>query len=173
MKNIVSLLVAAALLFGCTSTSKKESKMEVNPELVKKAGEFVPFTLTTDFSVLTEKEKQILPLLLEASILIDELFWQQAYGNKDSLLAGNYDEFTKKFIQINYGPWERLNDNKPFVHGFGEKPAGARFYPVDMTKEEFEAWQDSIKTSLYTVIKRKKNNQPFSVPFPARKSEKI
>ena len=176
MKNIVSLLVAAALLYGCTSTSKKESKMEVNNEIVKKAAEFVPFALTTNFNVLTEKEKQILPLLLEASKLIDELFWQQAYGNKDSLLAGNYDEFTKKFIQINYGPWERLNDNKPFLQGFGEKPAGARFYPADMTKEEFEAWQDSTKTSLYTVVRRNENTQLVSVPYHreyAAKVEKI
>ena len=176
MKNIVSLLVAASLLFGCTSNSKKESKMEVNNEIVKKANESVPFSLTTNFNVLTEKEKQILPLLLEASKLIDELFWQQAFGNKDSLLAGNYDEFTNKYIQINYGPWERLNDNKPFLQGFGEKPAGARFYPADMTKEEFEAWQDSTKASLYTVVRRNENNQLVSVPYHrvyAAKVEKI
>jgi len=173
MKNIVSLLVAAALLFGCTSTSKKEIKMEVNNEIVKKAAEFVPFALTTNFNVLTEKEKQILPLLLEASKLIDDLFWQQAYGNKDSLLAGNHVEFTKKFIQINYGPWERLNDNKPFLQGYGEKPAGARFYPADITKEEFEAWQDSTKISLYTVVRRNENNQLTSVPYHREYAEKV
>jgi hypothetical protein len=147
--------------------------MEANKEIEKKANEFVPFALTTDFSVLTTKEKQILPLLLEASKLIDDLYWQQAYGNKDSLLAGNYDEFTKKFLLINYGPWERLNDNQPFIAGFGEKPAGAQFYPADMTKEEFEAWADSSKTSPYSVIKRNENKQLASVPYHKEYAEKV
>jgi hypothetical protein len=33
-------------------------------------------------------------------------------------------------------------------------PPGAQFYPVDMTKEEFEAFEDPNKTSLYTLIVR-------------------
>ncbi len=173
MKLTVTLLITASILFGCTTNSKKESKMESNNEIVKKAAEFVPFALTTNFNLLTEKEKQILPLLLEASKLIDELYWQQAYGNKDSLLAGNLDEYTRKFIQINYGPWERLNDNKPFLAGFGEKPAGAQFYPADMTKEEFETWQDSSKVSPYTVIRRNENKLLVSVPYHKEYVEKV
>lgn len=173
MKRIVNVLIAATVLFSCNTATKKENKMEVNQEIVKKAGEFVPFALTTDFSVLTEKEKQILPLLLEASKLIDDLYWQQAYGNKDSLLAGNYDEFTRKFLQINYGPWERLNDNKPFLAGFGEKPAGAQFYPIDMTKTEFEAIADINKSSPYTVIRRNADKQLVSVPYHVEYAEKV
>ncbi len=173
MKMSLILLIVASMLFGCNTASKKENKMELNNEIVKKAAEFVPFALTTNFNLLTEKEKQILPLLLEASKLIDDLYWQQAYGNKDSLLTGNYDTFTMKFLQINYGPWERLNDNKPFLAGFGEKPAGAQFYPADMTKEEFETWQDSTKTSPYTVIRRNENNQLISVPYHKEYAEKV
>ncbi len=173
MKSLLLIAIFAIFMMACNTTNKKENKMEANPEMIKKANEFVPFALTTNFSVLTEKEKQILPLLLEASKLIDELFWQQAYGNKDSLLAGNWDEYTKKFIQINYGPWERLNDNKPFLPGFGEKPAGAQFYPVDMTKEEFEAWNDSTKTSPYTVIRRNADKQLVSVQYHQEYAEKV
>jgi len=173
MKSLLLIAIIAIFMMACNTTNKKENKMEANPEMIKKANEFVPFALTTNFSVLKEKEKQILPLLLEASKLIDELFWQQAYGNKDSLLAGNWDEYTKKFIQINYGPWERLNDNKPFMDGFGEKPAGAQFYPVDMTKAEFEAWNDSTKTSPYTVIRRNADKQLVSVPYHQEYAEKV
>lgn len=173
MKNLLLTAIIAALFITCSTGTKKENKMEANKEIEKKSNEFVPFALTTDFSVLTAKEKQILPLLLEASKLIDDLYWQQAYGNKDSLLAGNYDEFTKKFLLINYGPWERLNDNQPFIAGFGEKPAGAQFYPADMTKEEFEAWADSSKTSPYTVIRRTENKQLVSVPYHIAYAEKV
>jgi len=171
MKNILLTVVIAALLAACTDTNK--NKTEVDTQLQKKADEFVPFALTTNFNVLTAKEKQILPLLLEASKLIDDLYWLQAYGNKDSLFAGNYDEYTRKFLAINYGPWERLNDNKPFIEGVGEKPAGARFYPADMSKEEFEAWIDSAKTSSYTVIRRNENKQLVSVPYHNEYAEKV
>lgn len=173
MKNLLFTVIIAALMMACNTGTKKENKMEANPEMIKKASEFVSFALTTDFSVLTEKEKQVLPLLLEASKLIDDLFWQQAYGNKDSLLAGNWDEYTRKFLQINYGPWERLNDNKPFLPGVGEKPAGAQFYPLDMTKAEFDVWNDSTKTSPYTVIRRNADKQLVSVPYHQEYAEKV
>jgi hypothetical protein len=171
MKNLLLTAIIATLLAACAKSDK--NNMKVNSEIQKKASEFVSFALTTDFSVLTAKEKQILPLLLEASKLIDDLYWQQAYGNRDSLLAGNYDEFTKKFLQINYGPWERLNNNQPFIAGFGEKPAGAQFYPTDMTKEEFEVWADSLKTSPYTIIRRNTDKQLVSVPFHVEYKEKV
>lgn len=173
MKRIIIPLVAAALLVGCTTTSKKESKMEVNQEIKKKADEFVSFTLTTDLNVLTEKEKQMLPLLLDAAKIMDEIFWTQAFGDKNSLLSAGFDEYAEKFVKINYGPWERLNNNQPFVQGFGEKPAGAIFYPTDMTKEEFEAWDDITKTSLYTVIRRGEDGKLKSVPYHIEYKEQI
>jgi hypothetical protein len=147
--------------------------MEVNQEIKKKADEFVSFTLTTNLNVLTEKEKQMLPLLLDAAKIMDEIFWTQAYGDKNLLFSKGLDEYTEKFVKINYGPWERLNDNTPFVQGFGEKPAGANFYPTDMTKEEFEVWEDSTKTSLYTVVKRGEDGKLKSVPYHIEYKEQI
>jgi hypothetical protein len=173
MKNITVFFVVAALIFGCTSTSKKESKMEVNQEIVKKAGEFASFTLTTDLTVLTEKERQMLPILLEAAQLMDEIFWKEAFGNKDELFIKNWDEHTQKFLKINYGPWERLNNNEPFLTEYGTKPAGANFYPADMTKEEFEAWDDETKTSLYTLIRRGEDGGLESIPYHVAFKEQI
>jgi len=173
MRNVISLIVIVTFVFGCNSTSKKESKMEVNQEIKKKADEFASFTLTTDLSVLTEKEKQMLPLLLDAAKIMDEIFWKQAFGDKDSLFSLGLDEYTEKFMKINYGPWERLNDNKPFINGFGEKPAGANFYPVDMTKEEFEAWDDETKTSLYTLIRRGEDGGLESIPYHVAFKEQV
>ena len=131
----------------------------------KKADEFVSFKLSTDLSVLTDNERQMLPLLLEASEIIDDLYWKQAFGDKESLFSGDLDEYTVKFLNINYGPWERLNNNKPFFQVFDEKPAGANFYPVNMTKKEFENWDESTKTSLYTVIRRGEDGKLKSVPY--------
>jgi hypothetical protein len=139
--------------------------MTVNEQIKKKANEFVPFTLTTDLSVLSEKEKQMLPHLFKAADLMNEIYWQQAFGNRDEILDKSWDEYTEKFIRINFGPGERLNNNKPFIEGYGQKPKGANFYPADITKEEFETWDNDTKTSLYTLIRRDENGQLVSIPY--------
>ena len=36
----------------------------------------------------------------------------------------------RRFAEINYGPWDRLDGDRPFVDGVGPKPKGARFYPT-------------------------------------------
>jgi hypothetical protein len=123
-------------------------------EVQKRLEIYTQFKLTADISHLSEKEKQMLPLLFEVAEIMNEIFWQQAIGNKGNFLNRITDEPTKKFAKINYGPWDRLNNNKPFIDGIGKKPAGANFYPVDMTKEEFEAFDNPDKTSLYTLIRR-------------------
>lgn len=165
MKKITLLVLIAALIMSCNSTSKKSETMTERTEIQQKVEEFAPFRLTTDLSVLTEKEKQMLPLLLEAAQIMDDIFWEQAYGDKNELFSNDLDDYTQKFLQINYGPWERLNNNQPFIEGVGPKPAGANFYPADMTKEEFDAWDEPTKTSLYTVIRRDENGNLVSVPY--------
>lgn len=165
MKKILIFIVIAAFLFSCDSTSKKETIMKVNPEIKQKADEFVSFKLTTDLSVLTEKEKQMLPLLLDAANVIEEIFWEEAFGNKDDLFVEGLDEYTEKFIKLNYGPWERLKNNEPFLEGFGPKPDGANFYPANISKEEFDAWNDETKTSQYTLIRKGEDGKLKSIPF--------
>ena len=107
----------------------------------------------------------MLPILFEASAIMNDLFWVQAFGDKKAVLDNAKDGATKKFIEINYGPWERLNDNKPFLASFGEKPKGANFYPRDMTTEEFEALKDESKTSLYTMLRRDENGKLKCIPY--------
>ena len=110
--------------------------------------------LTTDLSALNETHKQVIPILIEVAGLMDEMFWAEAYGDKDELLSGIQDEKLRRFAEVNYGPWDRLDDNTPFIDGFDQKPLGANYYPADMTKEEFEAWDDPNKASLYTMVVR-------------------
>jgi hypothetical protein len=99
----------------------------------------------------------MLKLLFEAAKIADEIFWLQNVGQKDEFLASISDPAVKEFAKINYGAWDELDNLKPFVDGYGEKMAGAEFYPHDMTKEEFEVFDNPDKTSLYTLIKRNEN----------------
>jgi hypothetical protein len=132
---------------------------------------YISVTLTADLSKLSDNQRKMIPLLIEAAQAMDEGFWLQAYGDKEPLLAGISDPALRKLIEINYGPWDRLAGNAPFVGGTGPKPEGANFYPVDMTKEEFEAACAQSEThsealrSLYTMIRRDEEGGLVAIPY--------
>ena len=102
---------------------------------------------------LSAKDRQVLNLLREAGKVMDRLFWKQTFGDRHEMDVID-DQAMKDFAMINYGPWDRLEDNEPFVPGYGEKPLGANYYPADMTADEWEAFDDPDKDSPYTVIRR-------------------
>ena len=144
-----------AILLFSNACKKKTDSQEAKFSLDSLAI-YSSYELKTDLSMLNDSEKQAIKLMIEAANIMDELFWQQAFGDK-KLMDTISNETLRQYAYINYGPWDRLNDNKPFINGYGAKPAGANFYPHDMTKEEFEQWQDTNKTSLYTMIRRDEN----------------
>ena len=150
MKKTI-ILLATVLSFSACKEVAKESKTSPYQAL---ADQYAEFTLTTDVTKLTENEKKMIPLLIQVSDLMEEIFWHNAYGDKNQLFKGVTDNALIKYLSINYGPWDRLNDNTPFIEGVKAKPAGANFYPHDMTKEEFEAIKDERKTDWYSVVRR-------------------
>ncbi|MCY7312170.1 MAG: Zn-dependent hydrolase, partial [Pseudoxanthomonas sp.] len=121
--------------------------------------------LTADLSHLGEGDRKAIDLLLQAGAITDDLFWKQVWGDKQALLAGIEDQATRRFVEINYGPWDRLDNDAPFVAGIGPRPPGARFYPEDMTKAEFEAADLPGKDSLYTLIRRDDAGKLIVVPY--------
>jgi hypothetical protein len=132
---------------------------------------YVPVKLASDLEHLNDQQKQLLRLLISAAADMDDVFWLQAYGDKQSLLESITDPVLKQHAIINYGPWDRLQDNVPFVSGFPSKPAGANLYPRDMTKDEFEKHladhpedAESFK-SLYTIIVRDNTGQLKAIPY--------
>lgn len=153
MNTKISLIVLVALI-SVFIMSCKDKKCCNDSLMIEKVAEFATVKLTADLSHLTSKEQELLPYLFEAAEIMNELYWLQTFGDKKPVLDTLKDENLKKFFLINYGPWERLNNNKPFIKNFDEKPLGANFYPTDMTKEEFENLKDSNKTNQYTVIRR-------------------
>jgi len=153
LKRIIPFMLILVLLAAATSSCKQNTGNTMS-EMQKKVNEYAIVKLTTDMSKLTEKEKQMIPILLEVAQIMDDIFWEETWGDKNALLDTISDPDAKQFANINYGPWDRLGENKPFIAGIGEKPKGAHFYPVDMTKEEFEKWDEPTKSSQYTIIAR-------------------
>ncbi len=106
-----------------------------------------------DLRGITDNGKEVLNLYRFAADEVDAIYWEQYFGDKQTLLDGIKDPVQKTFAEINYGPWDRTS-GKSFVEGYSDRLPGAGFYPADMTKEEFNAWDNPDKNSPYTLIRR-------------------
>ena len=159
---LINIIIASSLLL----LSCKQEKDPKEQELKSKVNQYKEVVLTADLSHLSQSEREIIPLLISAAEIIDEIFWLQSFGNKEELmdiLDGNY---AKEYALINYGPWGRLEGHTAFWDGFSEnKPLGAQFYPEDMTREEFDSWESDKKSSPYTLIKRAEDGSLYAVPY--------
>ena len=172
MKKIIVVLIGVVLFASCKDTNNARNPIKQTTNKVKttrsmndKLNDYVSVKLTTDISKLSTDEKKMIPLLIQATDIMNELFWYQTYGDKNELLATIKDEDIKKFVDINYGPWDRMSGDVSFVEGIGEKPAGANYYPTDMTKEEFEKADLEGKSSLYTFLRRDPEGKLHTVAF--------
>ena len=170
--RLIPALVAGALIQGCAmQTSTPASNPVGSPTAAERLGRYTTVKLDPDESKLTAKELQMLPLLIDAARAMDPIFWIESYGARDALMSRISDPSARRLADINFGPWDRLDDNAPFVPGFGRKPDGANYYPSDMTKAEFEtavaaggARADSLK-NLYTVVRRDPAGKLYAIPF--------
>ena len=177
MKKIFYLFALLLLITSCQENKKERTaKKQVTTTVDKKTeqktkqmqaklDQYVQVKLTTDMSKLDDNEKKVLVHLIKAVKYMNPAYWPQTYGDKNELMSKVKDDLTKKYIEINYGPWDRLDDNKPFVDGYGEKPAGANFYPSDMTKAEFEKANLKDKTSQYTILRRNDKGELYTIPY--------
>lgn len=169
----LSLAIAATLALGLgackqnqeTPATSAVSASEPASDIAAKVARYAEVPLTADLSHLGKGDRKAIDLLLKAGTITDDLFWKQVWGDKQALLAGIEDPATRRFVEINYGPWDRLDNDAPFVAGIGPRPPGARFYPEDMTKEEFDAADLPGKDGLYSLIRRDEAGKLVVVPY--------
>lgn len=167
---------ALAALAACAPAVQSESApapstaAAAGDSVAQRLAKYTSVRLTTDLP-LSATDRRIIPLLIDAAREMDAAFRIQAYGNLDSLLASIPDARVRRYVEINYGPWDRLEGNAPFLPGAGPKPEGANQYPRDMTKAEFEAAvaqggaQAEALKSLYTVVARGPGGMLVPVPY--------
>jgi len=141
------------------------SRIAVDEAMQKRVNEYAKIKLTADISKLSDNDRKLLPYLIEAAQIMDDLYWKQTFGDKDGLLDTIRDPAAREFALINYGPWDRLSGDSSFVQGFEAKPLGANFYPKDMKTEEFEKLTDKAKTSEYTIIVRNADGALKVIPY--------
>lgn len=167
MRLAAKLLSVCALIGACDLFAQQPADIQ------KLVDQYAVVELTTDVSALSEKQRKMIPLLIQAGKIMDECFWYEAHGDKTDLLASIADRQTRRCAKINYGPWDRLNNNRPFIKGVGPKPEGANYYPADMTKEEFEQADLTGKDDLYTFIRRDEAGNLTVVPYRDQFAEEM
>lgn len=160
----IILTSLSIICFLTANVIAQQNSRETSKNLTK----YVKVKLETDLSHLSKNQKRMIPLLIEAASEMDKAFWKQAYGDSAELDRIIKSAALKKHVQINYGPWERLQENRPFVTGQSPKPLGANFYPNDMSKAEFETAVIAAPDlkNLYTMVRRNPNTQKlYSIPY--------
>ncbi|GJM10542.1 MAG: hypothetical protein DHS20C11_28180 [Lysobacteraceae bacterium] len=130
----------------------------------RRLARYAKVTLDADLSHLSENQRQMIGYLIDASTIMDKLFWRQSFGDP-TMLGDDITGMERKLAQINYGPWDRLDGDTPFIAGFGPKPPGAQFYLADMTDRQFERFRNNRKNSLYTYIVRDEKGKLKIVPY--------
>jgi len=178
MKRTI-LLFSAFLILIVLSGCKMEDTIQSNGNEVKmlkdKIAQFAPTEMKYDKSILNEREQMVVKKLYDASLMMDSIYLNQVYSKNDIIAAklkgsdSEIDKLNLQYFNIVGGPFDRLLDDKPFI-GTEKKPAGANYYPSDMTKEEFNNWiknnpgEEKSFTSTVTVI-RKKEGKLVAIPY--------
>jgi len=170
----MGVIMLCVLFAACAKEAPPETTVSQLEMTEPRPDIYAEFTLTADLSDLSEAQHEMIRLLIDASQIMDDLFWKQAFGDDhEAWLDSIADEETRRFAEINYGPWDRLDDDKPFIEGFGPKPLGANFYPPDMSKEEFEAAYLPGKNGLYSLIRRDAAGELILIPYHVAYAEEL
>ena len=170
--KLKSCIIVLASALACETPPPPEDLSEEPPmNAAARLGRYTTVRLSTDVEALTDSERKMIPHLIRAAESMDRTYWRQAYGDKEKLMSSLESEAARRYAEINYGPWDRLDDDEAFVEGFEEKPEGANFYPEDMTKEELETAateseeREKALESLYTMVRRDEGGDLQTIPY--------
>jgi hypothetical protein len=156
-------------------------------QLKKMTARFAPAELHADTAALSPGDKQALARLVEAASIIDDIFMRQLWSGNAALYEKLKQDTTPlgkarlHYFWIEKGPWSDLDGHTAFLPGVPErKPAGANFYPEDMTREEFEKWVKTLSkedreraTGFFTVIRRDAKRNLTIVPYSVEYREDL
>jgi len=174
MRYFILLLIPVLFFFSCQKKVNPERKAKME-HLQKQIAKFARTEITYDSTLLNERQRTVLQKLYQAAKIIDDIYLEQVYSKNMEIRArlmksaDPLDKLTLEYFTIMFGPFDRLDHNKPF-YGNQPKPLGANFYPADMTKEEFQQWikahpqDEAALTSEFTMVRRQ-GGKLVAVPY--------
>src|SRR4051812_37558750 len=176
----ICFLLVATVLYGQEEVQiTLHKEIPGLAELQKMQARYAPTELKVDTTHLSTGDKKALVKLLEAARVLDPLFMTQLYEHNNELYAKLKKDKTPlgrarlKYFWQNKGPWSDLDGHDAFLPDVPErKPLGANFYPIDMTKPEFERWLEAlpkkdqeVATGFYSVIQRDAAKKLIITPY--------
>jgi hypothetical protein len=161
-KALLALMSLAAL------DAAAQSSLPDLAQLNKMGARFAPVELRVDTTRLSAGDRQALAKLVEAARVVNDLYLRQAWSGNQELRrrlerdATPLGQARLRYSWLNKSPWSELDGHTAFLPEVpAHKPAGANFYPEDMTKQEFEAWAAKLPEAerrraegFFTVIRR-------------------
>ncbi|GEL74158.1 dipeptidyl-peptidase 3 family protein [Myxococcus virescens] len=180
MNRTLLSLLGAAMLSGAATAAEKTppARFPDAAELQRLTARFAPVELRVDLKALPESERRALARIVQASKLMDALFLRQRWAGNESLLLDLVQDTTPlgrarlQAFLLDKGPWNSLDEARPFIPGVPAKPASANFYPAGATQAEVEAWVKSLPeaqqkeaTGFYTTIRRGTDGRFITVPY--------
>jgi hypothetical protein len=184
-KQVLSVAIVLVLVVAAATAQKRRARQNMPDDsaslsgpLAREVRRFAPTTLIADTSQLALNDRQALEKIIAAAKLLDPLYLRQVWSGNEALLKKlQADESAAgrqrlHYFLINKGPWSQLDDKKPFIEGVPPKPPQANFYPADITKEEFNAWEAGLAagekekaTGYFYAIRRDANGKLKAVPY--------
>jgi hypothetical protein len=144
----------------------------VVPDLGERLAAYAPTEITADIGHLSPAEQAVVPRLIAAARIMDDLFYEQAcpcrgaIEARANLLDGPLAGPLRDYLWLNAGPWDRRVDREPFLNGWPH-PAGANFYPLDLTDAEkgrIQAGEAGL-SGLQSMVRRDRSGQLIAVPY--------
>jgi hypothetical protein len=167
-RSLFFLLATTALMACAADRTEDPEDSEEHQRMHALLDQYATVRLEADVSHLSDNDQEVVRLLIQAVQPMDDVFWYEAYGDRraaEELSRG--DPATLEYLRVNFGPWDRLHGDESFIEGVGAKPAGANFYPRDMTADEFDAAvvNNPELRSLYTLVRRDESGGLIAVPY--------
>lgn len=176
---LLAAFALSALLAACTPEDGREIALSPGVEprgLEERVARFAPVTLDFDTTLLDADQKRLVKKLVQASDRLDTIFRRQVwrenlrFAERLREAEGPGMDAARAYYDIMYGPWDRLQEDRPFLAA-GPKPVGAGYYPEAMSRDEFRTWvevheeDEEAFTSYYTVIRRSAGGGLRAIPY--------
>ena len=168
--RVAAIILIVGCMMGCQQ-SKKQAENASEPfgpvasDLNQRLARWQQVKMPFDSSGLSERQKQLIEKLVDASRDLDNIYWRQSDPQALEIykkLEGSTnprDVALRRMLMINGSRFDLLDDNKPFV-GTAPMPPGHALYAEGLTHQEIDAYikqhpsEQGALYSHYTIVER-------------------
>jgi peptidase M49-like protein len=173
------LLLTTAACATTTAEPPEAATPAESYDLAAQRAKIARIAMSPNTAFLDAEEKAVVNDLIKAAELMSEIYLRQRAIDNPTVRA----EIARSrhpdkallldMFDLHFGPWDTLAENHPFYGGVA-MPAGAGFYPADLSKADFERYlaenpgEKAALTDPYTVVRRKSGRLvavPYSVEY--------